>query len=104
MLKNYSKIEIDKSGTKLYLNDEGERHRLDGPAVEDSNGTKFWRINGNSHRNIDPSEEWSNGGKYWLFKGRQHRIGGSCNSVYKAWYIHGKGYTEQQYYKKVWCI
>jgi len=104
MLKNYSKVEVNDFGTKRYFNDEGKRHRLDGPAFEGSDGSKFWYINGNYHRNIDPSDEFSDGRKYWLFKNKGHRIGGSFSSDVEWWYIHGKEYTQKQYFDKVWDI
>jgi len=103
MLKNHSKIKVEP-GTKRYYNDEGEYHRLDGPAFENSNGTKFWYINGNRHRNIDPSSEWWDGEKFWYFKGKAHRVGGSCSSLDEWWYIHGKEYIKQQYFNIVWDI
>jgi len=104
MLKNYSKIEVDELGDKFYRNSKEELHRLDGPAVEYSNGSKFWYINENSHRNIDPSVEWSNEEKYWWFKGERHRIGGSCYSCGKWWFIDGKKYSKQEYFDIVWDI
>jgi len=104
MLKNYTKIEIDELGTKRYLNDEGQHHRLDGPAVEYLDGSKYWYINRISHRNIDPSDKWSDREKYWWFKGERHRVGGSYGSVYKPWCIHNKEYTKKEYFNKVWDI
>ena len=102
MLKNYAKV-IVEYGDKLYYNEKGQLHRLDGPAVEYKNGSKIWYINNNRHRNIDPSCEWKNGDKYWVFKNKEHRIGGIA--CYGLWYIHGKEYTkEQQYYNIVWEI
>jgi len=104
MLKNYTKVKIDEFGTKRYYNDEGKRHRLDGPMLEWSDGTKYWYINGNRHRNIDPSYEYSNGEKQWWFKGECHRIGGSSCSTFEIWFIYDKAYTKEEYYKKVWKI
>jgi len=104
MLKNYSKIKVDEYGNKRYFNDKGNHHRLDGPAIEDLNGIKFWYINENCHRNIDPSDEYSDGTKQWFFKGQSHRIGGSFSSTQKYWYIHGKEYTKEKYFNKVWDI
>jgi hypothetical protein len=46
MMTNYIKYEVEvyEDGDKhWYLN--GKRHREDGPAVEDSNGSKFWFLN-----------------------------------------------------------
>jgi len=104
MLKNYSKIEVDEFGTKRYFNDEGEHHRLDGPAVESLNGTKVWHINGNHHRNIDISIEYSNRTKFWHFKGKRHRVGGSFSLKYERWFIHDEEYAKKDYYNKVWDI
>jgi len=104
MLKNYTKVKVDEYGDKLYLNDEDKIHRLDGPALECLNGSKYWYINGNKHRNIDPYVEWSDGEKFWWFKGERHRVGGSFYSYSKWWYIHGKEYIKQQYFNKVWDI
>ena len=104
MLKNYSKIESNKSGTKHYLNDEAKPHRLDGPAIEISNGAKFWSINGIDHRNIDPCFEWSTGEKRWRLKHKSHRIGGSISSLFDYWYIHGKVYFKKEYFNIVWDI
>ena len=102
MLKNYTKVKVD--GNKLYLNDEGKLHRLDGPAFEYSDGSKLWYINGICHQNIDPSYEYLDGTKQWFFKGQSHRIGGSFNSAGEYWYIHGKKYTKRKYFNKVWDI
>jgi len=104
MLKNYSRIEVDEYGNKQYLNDEGNYHRLDGPAVEWSNGSKRWYINGNSHRNIDPSSEWWDGEKRWYFKNKLHRIGGLVSFYDGYWFIHSKSYSKQEYFNKVWDI
>jgi len=39
-------LHIDKYGNKRwYVN--GKFHRTDGPAIEYSNGSKFWYLNGN---------------------------------------------------------
>lgn len=44
-MKNYTKKDITKYRT-VYRNDENQFHRLDGPAIEWIDGTKFWYING----------------------------------------------------------
>jgi len=104
MLKNYSKIEVDHRGTKHYLNQKRKFHRLDGPAVEYSDGSKYWLINGNYHQNIGHSIECRNGPKYWLFKGKHHRIGGSYHSYDDLWFIYGKEYSKKGYINIVWDI
>jgi hypothetical protein len=37
---------VNKYGSRFWYNEEGKFHRIDGPAVEWSNGIKFWFING----------------------------------------------------------
>jgi hypothetical protein len=41
-------------------------HREDGPAIEDSNGNKYWYINGELHRKDGPAYENKNGDKFWF--------------------------------------
>jgi len=55
------------SGRKRYFKDRAMkiRHRLDGPAVEYSNGSKEWRVNDKRHRLDGPAVEYSNGSKVW---------------------------------------
>ena len=45
-----SKLNIDDFGTKNWRLSDGKRHREDGPAVEYSNGRKYWYLNGKLYR------------------------------------------------------
>ena len=58
---------IDKDGSPIYE----KLHRLDGPAVEFGDGTKWWFINGKQHRHDGPAVEWPNGTKFWWIDGEQ---------------------------------
>jgi hypothetical protein len=50
-----------------YRNDLGYLHRIDGPAIEYSSGTKFWYLNHQLHRIDGPAIEYADGDKeYWL--------------------------------------
>jgi len=60
-----SNIHIDNLGTKVYKNSKGECHRLDGPAIEFTNETKFWCKEGKYHREDGPAIEYFNGDKSW---------------------------------------
>ena len=40
----------DECGHKRYYNAEGQPHRENGPAVEYTDGDKYWYLNGNPHR------------------------------------------------------
>ena len=44
-MKTY-KVTVDYFGTKCWYNEQGQRHREDGPAIEWADGTKYWHING----------------------------------------------------------
>ena len=60
---------IDKSGNKFWRVN-GLLHRLDGPALEWSNGYKEWHVNGLYHRLDGPAIEWSDGDKNWYANGK----------------------------------
>jgi len=66
-------LKIDNEGNRFwYLN--GKFHRLDGAAIEWSNGDKEWYANGLKHRDNGPAVEWSNGTKMWYKNGELYRI------------------------------
>jgi len=52
-----STLVIDKQGSRFWLNQRKELHRLDGPALEADSGYKEWWINGKLHRTNGPSVE-----------------------------------------------
>ena len=52
-----------------YLNDNGQLHRLDGPAFEGSSGYKAWYKEGRAHRTDGPAVVWSNGREFWYVNG-----------------------------------
>ncbi len=59
-------------GTIIYLNDKNELHRLDGPAIKDVGGNKWWYQNGKLHRLNGPAVEFADGEKdYWI---NDHRL------------------------------
>jgi hypothetical protein len=55
-----------------YLNEQGERHREDGPAVEFIDGYKAWYINGDLHREDGPARVWQSGDKDWYLNGQMY--------------------------------
>ena len=57
------------TGDVIYYNDKHQVSRLDGPAKEYSNGTKYWYVNGKRHRLDGPAIEWNNGDKEWYLAG-----------------------------------
>jgi hypothetical protein len=41
-----------------HRNEKGELHRVDGPAIEDTDGTRSWWVNGKLHRVDGHADEW----------------------------------------------
>ena len=50
-------LDIDLDGTKFYYKN-GEYHREDGPAIEYTNGVKYWYLNGKRLYNIYSQEQF----------------------------------------------
>ena len=87
-----------------YYNDRDELHREDGPAIECSNGNKYWYINGKQHREDGPAKEWDGGGKSWWVNDKLHRLDGPAvidSDGNKIWFIDGLLYTEEEFHKKI---
>jgi hypothetical protein len=61
-------LDLSEDGTKRWINKDGELHRLYGPAIEYSSGTKFWYQNGKLHRIGGPAIEYTGGGKFWYIR------------------------------------
>ena len=55
-------------GDKLWYQN-GELHRVDGPAVEHVNGNKYLYLNGKLHRPDGPAIECGKGKKQWWLNG-----------------------------------
>jgi len=101
-VKSWNDIPGDFTGVAEFLNDskewfkEGERHRIDGPAVEFADGTKHWYREGKRHREDGPAVEHPNGYKEWWVNGKRHRIDGpaieNANGA-KEWWIEDELYT-----------
>jgi hypothetical protein len=82
---------VDLNGTKSwYL--YGQRHRVDGPAVEYADGAKFWFLHNQLHRVDGPAEEYADGSKYWYQHNQLHRVDGPAiewSNGTKRWYYRG---------------
>ena len=72
--------ETDCYGT-YYYNDLNQYHREDGPAIEETNGDKWWCRNGQWHREDGPACEWADGSKFWFRNGQYHREDGPLLSM-----------------------
>jgi hypothetical protein len=98
-------VEVYPSGCKYWLLN-GQRHRTDGPAVEQANGTKAWYLNGQLHRTDGPAVELANGNKEWYLDGKVHRTDGPAVEQtsgdkqqwwYLEWWLDGKQITKQEH-------
>lgn len=79
-------------------------HRLDGPAVENANGTKDWYVQGDLHRVDGPAIERADGSKHWYVKGKRHRVDGPAIEYAdgsRCWYLEGKKYSLSDYNAKL---
>ena len=75
----------------------GELHRMDGPAIEGANGYKEWWVNGKLHRTDGPAVEYSSGTKEWWVNGKLHRTDGPAiesSDGSKEWWVNGKLHRE----------
>ena len=105
MSNNYETYEVRvyPSGNK-YWYQNGNHHRLDGPAIEYSNGDKEWWQMGKRHRLDGPACEWSDGDKAWYQNDMLHRLDGPAYEMVngnKDWWIEGKQYSEQAFNQKI---
>jgi len=65
----------------------GQLHRLDGPATKYKNGDKYWYQNGKLHRTDGPAVECANGDKEYWQNGELHRVDGPA-------VVYADGYKE----------
>lgn len=55
-----------------HRNEEGQFHRVDGPAVYSNSGAKHWFLNGRLHRTNGPAVISAKGNKQWYVNGIEH--------------------------------
>ena len=95
----YDSVVHECSAYIEWKNLKGERHRVDGPAVEKVNRDEWYQA-GKCHKIV-----WSDGhDKEWWFEGKKHRLDGPAiekANGRKIWYIEGKEYTEEEFNKYV---
>lgn len=82
-----------KDGTKMWWDEDGKRHRLNGPAVEWGSGGGEWCINGMLHRENGPAITYTDGSESWWLFGERHREDGPAvthtSTGVKEWWIDG---------------
>ena len=95
-------VKVYKNRIEWYQNNK--LHRLDGPAIEWDDGSKFWYQNDKVHRLNGPACECADGTKYWYQNDKRHRLDGpACEYANgtKHWWVEGKQYTEEEFNKKI---
>jgi len=93
------RVEVSDNGDKWWRQN-GNLHRLDGPAIERSNGSKSWWQNGRRHREDGPAVELASGDKFWRQNDQLHRLDGPAIEYAngnKAWYIEGEELSEEEF-------
>ena len=89
MSSNESTMTIE-DGRKIWRDNQGQRHRIDGPAIEHADGAKFWYQNGQHHRLNGPATEEADGTKEWWIEGQRVRA---------VVVTHENGTSKEQYVK-----
>ena len=90
-MENYNNI--TKTDTAIYYSLNGVFHRLDGPAIDYFNGTKFWLQNGEFYRIDGPTIEYADGSIAWYQNDLCHRLDGPAKEWtdgYKEWWFEGE--------------
>ncbi len=73
-MREQSQFYLDHDKDKVwYLPSMGRDyyHRLDGPAVEYRDGTKYWYVDDKLHRLDGPALEFADGSESWYINGNQ---------------------------------
>ena len=76
------------------------RHRVGGPAIEWSDGTRDWYLDGQSHRVGGPAIELASGTRVWYLNGQRHRDDGpaiECESGHREWYLNGEHISQSEH-------
>ena len=88
--------ETDRWGHTRHYNSDGQLHRDGGlPAIEWSDGLKWYYVNGRLHRDGGlPAIEGPDGSKHYFVNGQRHRDGGlpayeGANGT-KEYYVNGQ--------------
>lgn len=90
-------VHVSNSEKQYWEN--GELHRIDGPAVIYANGDKFYYQHNLLHRDKGPAID-SDGARYWYVNGIRHRVDGPAVILpggYREFWINGQKYTGQAY-------
>ena len=88
---------VEYSDGSKYWYQDGRLHRLDGPAIVRPDGYRAWYQNGQRHRLDGPAVIHADGYRAWWQTGQLHRLDGPAieyRDGHRAWHINGKELTE----------
>ena len=94
----------DQEGNKTWCNQQNQRHRTLGPAVEYADGGKSWYLNGQLHRTDGPAIEHVSGYKAWWVDGQRHRTDGPAierADGTKVWWVDDQELTFDEWVDRV---
>lgn len=97
-------MEVNQWGTTVYQNQQGQTHRVHGPAVTQEDGSEFWFQHDLLHRIDGPAVVSSNGTKKWYRNDELHRTDGPAVIWYestKFWFLDGKQLTEEEFHERI---
>jgi hypothetical protein len=83
---------ISYDDTKMWKDNKGRYHRLDGPALIYPNGAEYWYKHGKKHRLDGPAHTTHNGDEHWYVEGLPHREGGPAitrKDGSQEWWLNG---------------
>lgn len=60
----------DENGSTYWMNDAGQFHNKDGPAIITASNIKCWYQNGKRHRTDGPALEFISGYQEWWINGK----------------------------------
>jgi len=95
-------VEVTKTRTSWFKEGTFILHRENGPAIENTNGSKEWYIDGKRHREDGPAVELPDIDQ-WFINGIRHREDGPAvvykngNTNMPQWYINGVAMSEEQF-------
>ena len=97
---SYVYVDRTLSGVIRYLDAQRRKHRLDGPAVEWSKGTREWYVDGRLHRLDGPAVELADGTSEWWVDGQLHRLDGPAierSDGGRQWWLHDVQVTDAEH-------
>ena len=95
---------VDAYGAVRYYNALGKLHRVHGPAIEYTTGSRAWFQNGQLHRLDGPAIEYPDGHRAWYKNGQRHRLDGPAIEYpdgRREWWLNGEDLTRAEWQQAV---